>query len=170
MRDATRHHLCQAGPVAAEKYGGVQALEDATQLELFEEVRASESMTTTTSLTNLDGGPTTLPDGSAERKAFPLYRGLFRYFPAALAGVSAVSQFGNDKHNPGEEMHHARGKSMDHADCILRHLIDLPERGGRDEHGIPQVAYIAWRALALAQAWYEENEGAPMAPGAKNCE
>jgi hypothetical protein len=110
---------------------------------------------------------TTLPLDSAGRKAFPLHAGVLRYFPAALCGVAAVSKFGNDKHNPGEEMHHARGKSMDHADCILRHLIDLEECGGIDENGIPQVAYIAWRALALAQQWYEDNDGAPLAPGAK---
>lgn len=107
----------------------------------------------------------TLPASSEERKAVPLHRGLFRYFPAALASVAKVSKHGNDKHNPGEEMHHARGKSMDHADCILRHLVDL-EEDGYDEDGIPQVAYIAWRALALAQEWLETNEGAPLAPGA----
>jgi len=95
-----------------------------------------------------------------------MWRGLLRYFPAALAGVASISQWGNDKHNPGEEMNHARGKSMDHADCIIRHLMDLDENGGRDEDGHPQVAYIAWRALALAQEWYEEHEGKPFAPAA----
>jgi hypothetical protein len=60
---------------------------------------------------------------------------------------------------------------MDHGDCILRHMVDLSEdRGhgvGYDENGVPQAAYIAWRALALAQEWFENNEGAPMAPNAK---
>jgi len=114
---------------------------------------------------------TTLPQGSGERKDFPLYRGLLKYFPAGLAAVAKVSKIGNDKHNPGEEMHHARGKSMDQEDCIIRHLIDLNEdfgQGkGRDENGVPQVAYIAWRALALAQIWLEENDKRPLAPGAK---
>jgi len=114
---------------------------------------------------------TSLPVDSKERKEFPLYSGPIRYFPKALAGVAHVCKVGNDKHNPGQELHHARGKSGDHADCIVRHLIDLAEdfgKGkGKDENGIPQVAYIAWRALALAQEWYEKNEGAPMAPGAK---
>lgn len=114
---------------------------------------------------------TTLPQDSKERKEYPLYRGLMKYFPSALAEVAKVSKIGNDKHNPGEKMHHARGKSTDQEDCILRHLIDLSEdygKGkGRDENGVPQVAYIAWRALALAQVWLEENEGKPKAPGAK---
>jgi hypothetical protein len=112
----------------------------------------------------------TLPADSAERKRIPLFRGVKRYFPAALVAVAKVSQFGNEKHNPGEELHHARGKSTDHADCIERHLIDLDADYGKgvgyDENGIPQVGYIAWRALALCQEWLEKNEGAPLAPGA----
>lgn len=125
-----------------------------------------------TGLKSLNGiRRTTLPLDSNERKEYPLYRGLLRYFPAALAGVARVSKIGNDKHNPGEPLHHARGKSSDHADCIIRHLTDLSEdfgKGvGRDENGTPQVLYAAWRALALAQEWLEQNEGAPMAPGAK---
>lgn len=110
---------------------------------------------------------TTLPSDSAARKALPLFRGALRYFPAALAAVSDISRRGNEKHNPGQPMHHARGKSMDHADCIVRHLIDMEENGGRDEDGVPHVAMLAWRALALCQEWFEKHEGVPLAPGAK---
>ncbi len=110
---------------------------------------------------------TTLPTDSAERKGIPMFRGLLRYFPAALAAVARISRIGNDKHNPGEDLHHARGKSNDHADCIIRHLVDIDENCGEDDNGIPQVDMIAWRALALAQEWHEENRGAPLAPGAK---
>ena len=110
---------------------------------------------------------TTLPLDSGGRKAVPMFRGLVRYFPAALAAAATISQIGNDKHNPGEPMHHARKKSTDHADCIIRHLVDLDERDGYDENGVPQVAYIVWRALALAQQWLEDHEGKPLAPAAK---
>ena len=113
---------------------------------------------------------TTLPRDSEARKAIPLYRGVLRYFPAAMRAAAEVSKVGNDKHNPGEEMHHARGKSMDHADCILRHLVDLDEDFGcgvgYDEQGMPQVGYIVWRAMALAQEWMEK-QGVPLAPAAK---
>ncbi len=113
----------------------------------------------------------TLPLSSAERKEVPLFRGLLRYFPAALAWTARISKLGNDKHNPGEEMHHSRGKSSDHADCILRHMMDLDadygKGKGRDENGVPQVGYVVWRALALAQEWLEATDGAPFAPGAK---
>lgn len=113
----------------------------------------------------------TLPLDSAARKEIPLHRGLLRYFPAALAWTARISKLGNQKHNAGEEMHHARGKSSDHADCILRHMMDLDAdygKGvGRDENGVPQVGYIVWRALALAQEWLEANDGAPFSPGAR---
>lgn len=114
---------------------------------------------------------TTLSQDSAERKRVPLHRANRRYFPAALALVAQICEIGNRKHNPGEELHHARGKSTDHEDCIDRHLIDMAEDFGagvgRDENGIPQVGYIAWRALALCQEWLEKYDGAPLAPGAK---
>jgi hypothetical protein len=105
----------------------------------------------------------TLPTDSAARKDVPLARGCLDYFPAALAEVARVSKAGNDQHNPGEEMHHARGKSTDHADCILRHLMD---RGALDTDGQRHTAKAAWRALALLQEELEAA-GAPMARGAK---
>jgi hypothetical protein len=110
----------------------------------------------------------TLPTHSDARKYVPLLRGVLRYFPAALAGVARVSCAGNAKHNPelhaAGELRHSRGKSSDHADCIVRHLIDLGD-DAYDENGVPQVDYIAWRALALAQEWHEAH-GAPVAPAA----
>jgi len=104
-----------------------------------------------------------LPTDSQERKDIPLARGCLDYFPAALAEVARLSQAGNDKHNPGEEMHHARGKSSDHADCILRHLL---ERDTVDTDGFLHEVKVAWRALALLQEALEER-GAPMARGAR---
>lgn len=108
-------------------------------------------------------GGTMLPTGSAERKDIPLARGCLDYFPAALAEVARLSKVGNDKHNPGEEMHHARGKSSDHADCILRHLA---ERGTVDTDGFYHDVKVAWRALANLQELLEQH-GAPLARAAK---
>jgi hypothetical protein len=105
-----------------------------------------------------------LPTDSTARKAVPLCAGVLDYFPAALAEVAKVSKAGNDKHNPGQPLHHARGKSMDHADCIARHLL---ERGTVDpSDGLTHTAHLAWRALALLQEELEA-EGAPLARGAK---
>lgn len=117
----------------------------------------------------------TLPTDSKERKSYPLYRGCLSYFPAALAGVSKISKDGNDKHNPGQEMHHARGKSADHADCILRHLTDAMDLLAAHRRGtanaqtvLTELSQLAWRALALSQELHEELAGMPLAPGAKN--
>lgn len=109
-------------------------------------------------------GDETLPTDSEARKGIPITTGVLDYFPAALAAVAAVSKAGNDKHNPGEPLHWARGKSMDQADCIGRHLI---ERGGVDpETGMRHSAQLAWRALALLQLELEEAGEAPLARGA----
>lgn len=104
-----------------------------------------------------------LPTGKSERKAIPMARGLLDYFPAALAAVAEVSRVGNEQHNPGPPIHHARGKSTDHADCIVRHLMD---RGALDTDGLRHTAKVAWRALALLQEEMEAD-GAPLARGAR---
>jgi hypothetical protein len=117
---------------------------------------------------------TTLPTDSGERKNYPLFSGCLRYFPAALAGVANTSKLGNDKHNPGQEMHHARSKSGDHGDCIIRHLIDLEDMTAAMNRGenvtkeniLTEVSSMVWRALALSQELHEKF-GSPLAPGAK---
>lgn len=100
---------------------------------------------------------------SATRKTYPMARGLLDYFPDALAEVAKVSYIGNEKHNPGQPMHHSRGKSNDHADCIVRHLVG---RGGFDGD-IRESAALAWRALALLQEELEEELKLPFPRGAK---
>lgn len=106
----------------------------------------------------------TLPIDSEARKGIPITTGVLDYFPAALAAVAAVSKVGNDKHNPGEPLHWARGKSTDQADAIGRHLL---ERGGIDpDTGMRHSAQLAWRALALLQLELEDAGEAPLARGA----
>ena len=104
-----------------------------------------------------------MPASSEERKGVPLCTGVLDYFPAALAAVARLSKFGNDKHNAGEPLHWARGKSLDHPDCIARHLVD---RGIIDpDTGMSHTVEVAWRALALLQMELEQA-GAPRARGA----
>ena len=88
---------------------------------------------------------------SAQRKEYPITSGVVDYFPDALAMVAHVSYMGNQKHNPGQPLHWARSKSMDHEDCILRHTIE------RDvvEDGVLHAANRAWRALASLQEMLE---------------
>jgi hypothetical protein len=89
--------------------------------------------------------------------------GLLDYFPDALAEVARLSFLGNEKHNPGQDMHHARGKSTDHADCILRHLVG---RGGFDGD-TRESAALAWRSLALLQEELEAEYGLPLPRAAR---
>jgi len=93
------------------------------------------------------------PEDSAARKTYPLYSGVLQYFPDALAAVAHHSYLGNEKHNPGQSLHWARGKSDDHLDAAARHLAE------------GDLVGLAWRALAALQVSCEVA-GAPMAPGA----
>lgn len=95
-----------------------------------------------------------LPTDPVERKQIPLCSGVLDYFPSALAKVAQRSFAGNEQHNPGEPLHWARGKSNDHLDAAVRHIME------RD------LAGAAWRILAALQLDCEAN-GAPMAPGAR---
>ena len=117
----------------------------------------------------------TLPTDSQARKDVPVFSGCIKYFPAAIAGVAKISKAGNDKHNPGQELHHDRSKSLDHKDCILRHLMDTEDLIAALERGqiksaeqiLAEVNALAWRALAYSQSLHEKYAGAPLAPGAK---
>ena len=125
----------------------------------------------------------TLPIDSNERKGVPMAGGCRDYFPAALAGVARWSKQGNDKHNPGEPLHHARGKSMDHEECIERHSMDLADvlaaldrlplgvpQEQRDElirAALDEYDARSWRSLAASQEFREKHGLAPLAPGAR---
>lgn len=98
--------------------------------------------------------PAELPTDAKERKALPIATGVLDYFPDALAAVAEVSRIGNEQHNPGQPLHWAKGKSTDHADSLIRHLV---ERGTRDSDGGRHSAKVAWRALALLQTEIENE-------------
>jgi len=91
---------------------------------------------------------TLLSTDAKERKGAPVTTGVLDYFPLAIVEIARLSKAGNDQHNPGEPLHWAKEKSTDHADCIVRHLI---ERGTLDTDGMRHSAKVAWRALALLQ-------------------
>jgi hypothetical protein len=123
----------------------------------------------------------TLPIDSEARKGYPLLSGCLKYFAAALAGVARTSKQGNDKHNPGQPIHHARNKSSDHGDCIIRHLMDVEDmiaannratEAGKElpfskQQLLDEASSLSWRALAYSQELHEKLGAAPLAPGAK---
>lgn len=122
----------------------------------------------------------TLPTDSAARKDVPVFSGVLKYAPAAIAGVAKISKSGNDKHNPGEPLHHARGKSTDHSDCIVRHAMDIADLEAAIEREklwpngpeaiealLTEASQLSWRALMWSQELHEKYGGAPLAPGAR---
>lgn len=123
----------------------------------------------------------TLPTDSEARKDIPVLSGCMNYFPAALAEIAKISVRGDRKHNQenaGNAPVHARGKSMDHGDCIIRHTMDIEDlkanitrRADKSPVVIDQLveeaAYRAWRACAELQELCEKYAGAPLAPAAK---
>lgn len=95
-----------------------------------------------------------LPTDAKERKNTPIATGVLDYFPKALAEIARLSKVGNDQHNPGQPLHWDKTKSTDHADCIIRHLID---RGTEDSDGMLHSTKVAWRALALLETELEND-------------
>lgn len=94
-----------------------------------------------------------LPTDPKARKAVPIVTGCLDYFPDALAAVARLSLRANAKHNPGQPLHWSKSKSADHADCLVRHLL---ERGKVDsEMQESHTVHVAWRALALLQTEIE---------------
>ena len=90
-----------------------------------------------------------------KRKQLPVYSGVLKYFPDALAEVSKVSRAGNEQHHPDKPLHWDRSKSTDELDALTRHLL---EAGKLDTDGIRHSAKIAWRALAHLQKEIENDK------------
>ncbi|MGB2185080.1 MAG: hypothetical protein ACPH5P_00225 [Akkermansiaceae bacterium] len=79
------------------------------------------------------------------RKQTPIYSGVLKYFPLAIAEIAQCSFIANEQHNPGSVMHWDRSKSGDELDALCRHLM---EAGTCDTDGIRHSTKVAWRGLA----------------------
>lgn len=97
-----------------------------------------------------------LPTDSKLRKEMPIFSGVLNYFPRTAAYVARISVLGNEKHNPGEPLHWAEGKSMDHPDCIVRHVIEANEFDPDD--GALHAGKLAWRAWANCETILKDRE------------
>ena len=96
-----------------------------------------------------------LSKDATERKNTPVYSGVLKYFPRALAAVAHASKVGNDQHNPGTPLHWDRAKSGDELDALTRHLL---EAGTIDTDGVRHSTKVAWRALANLEKELEAAE------------
>lgn len=136
------------GPIRRWSWGWTRGEKRYGSIVAYEVVSPLERAGLGDSQDNLTFGPI---DESARRKNQPVMRGCLDYFPDALLAVSELSRIANDKHNPGQPMHWSKGKSNDHADCCVRHLM---ARGKWDDTMAEPVRHstsAAWRALANLQ-------------------
>ena len=91
------------------------------------------------------------------RKEYPVYTGLIKYFPKALMEVANCSFKGQEQHNPNEPLAWDRSKSNDHLDALERHLIDH-STNPVDEDGVLHLSKVCWRALAALQIYLENDK------------
>ena len=89
-----------------------------------------------------------------KRKQIPIYSGVLKYFPDAIAEVAKCSYAGNQQHHPDKPLHWDRSKSTDELDALVRHLM---EAGQTDTDGVRHSAKVAWRALAHLQKEIENE-------------
>jgi hypothetical protein len=88
------------------------------------------------------------------RKNTPIYGGVVKYFPLALAEVARCSMAGQKQHAPNEPLQWHREKSGDELDALMRHLTDHSENP-MDNDGQLHLAKVAWRSLAALQKHLE---------------
>lgn len=91
-----------------------------------------------------------------ERKQRPIFSGVVKYFPLALAEIARTSKVANDQHNPGEPLHWDRSKSTDQLDACMRHLSDYARGEMVDSDGLMHLSKCAWRIMAQLQLDLEE--------------
>tara|TARA_R110000850_G_scaffold73016_2_gene160234 strand:+ start:87 stop:398 length:312 start_codon:yes stop_codon:yes gene_type:complete len=89
-----------------------------------------------------------LIDINKKRKETPIFSGVLKYFPDAIAEIAKCSFIGQQQHNPDKPLAWDRDKSGDELDALTRHLMDA---GTFDTDGVRHSAKVAWRALANLQ-------------------
>lgn len=96
-----------------------------------------------------------LPDDRDARNALPVWDGVIAYFPDTWAEIAKVSVLGNKQHGLGEKLHFNREVSTDHANKVMRHMLDHAAGKVLDSDGTYHLAKAAWRALAALQVAIE---------------
>ena len=90
-----------------------------------------------------------LPTNPQDRKKVPLASGVMDFFPDALVEIARVPWIGSKQHHPDKPVWWDRGKSGDHADAPMRHLM---ERGTRDVDGMRHTAKMACASACATPA------------------
>lgn len=93
-----------------------------------------------------------------QRKTYPLYSGLLKYFPDALMEVAHTSWIGNEQHHKGEPLHWDRSKSTDQLDAAIRHITDHAKGLEKDTDNVYHLAKAIWRLSAELQLILENEK------------
>jgi hypothetical protein len=102
-------------------------------------------------------GPRTTKETEAdERKATPIYSGVLKYFPKAIADLARCSLAGSRQHHGGTALWWDRSKSGDELDALTRHLMAA---GTLDSDGVRHSTKVLWRAAANLEKELEDAEG-----------
>lgn len=103
---------------------------------------------------------TLIPEDDAERACYPIGTYLTEYCPNALLALSKHSYEANEKHNPGEEIHWARDKSIGSINRIFRHLFEFAWHYGRGEKDKSRyhLTAAAWRTNELLERYLTKME------------
>lgn len=81
----------------------------------------------------------------------PIFRGVIAYFPNAIEGVAATSNFGAAKYAWGGWRHVPDGVAR-YTDAMVRHLAAEAKGEVVDpDSGLPHAFHVAWNALARAE-------------------
>jgi hypothetical protein len=108
-----------------------------------------------------------LSSTNKERKEIPLYRGLFRYFPDALAELSRLSAQGAKQYDHGDVLYWDRqkvGSLLELLDSAARHGLEAEYE---DSDGFLHAIKAAWRYLEYAQEVLESERGLPPSPASR---
>jgi len=97
------------------------------------------------------------PTKAQQRKAVPMYSGVIKYFPKALAEIAKCSQAGNDQHHPDKPLHWDKSKSADELDALVRHLTDHSV-DPLDDDNVLHLAKVGWRSLAALERFLEGQD------------
>ena len=92
------------------------------------------------------------------RKNTPIYSGVVKYFPLALAEVARCSMAGQSQHNPDKPLAWDRAKSGDELDALMRHLTDHASGEIFDDCGTRHIVKCGWRILAFIQKTMEDEQ------------
>jgi Domain of unknown function (DUF5664) len=99
-----------------------------------------------------------LPNDRDARNALPVWDGCIAYFPDCWAEIAKVSVVGNKQHGLGAKLRFARDVSTDHANKVMRHMLDHQAGNVMDSDGTYHLAKAAWRALAALQVAIEARK------------